>query len=69
MEYYNLKYYHNQSVVEDAALLQKDDAITFSVLASIPSVGLVQGRDNCGGCKEHCLLPEGDVSSGGRLYL
>lgn len=35
MEYCNLKHYHNQSVVEDAALLQKDDAITFSVLASI----------------------------------
>lgn len=35
MEKYNLKHYQNQSVTEDVKLLQNDDTITFSVLASI----------------------------------
>ena len=35
MEKYHLKYYENQSVAQDSSLLQNDDAITFSVLATI----------------------------------
>ena len=35
MDIYNLKHYQNQNVAEDVALLQNDDAITFSVLVTI----------------------------------
>ena len=35
MEKYQLKHYENQSVAQDSSLLQKDDAITFSVLVTI----------------------------------
>ena len=35
MEKYQLKHYENQSVAQDSSLLQKDDAITFTVLVTI----------------------------------
>jgi len=35
MKNFNLEHYQNQSVAQDSCLLQNDDAITFSVLATI----------------------------------